>query len=317
MRTLLLKSSLATCFSLLALQAALAAPVLKPQVDIATEVVTVGDMFTDAGTLAEQSLFLAPAPGTSGLVSIADVRVAAAKAGITDFDDQGATAVRVSRLATVVDDKLLTKLISDDLTARGILTEGMTANALFDTALDGLSAAAIAQPVQLVNLRYTPESSTFTARFILAGRQAPLDVAGRLDLMIEAPQLVATLGAGTILTPDDLQLRPIPLKFAENSSIATMGQLVGKQLQRQSRAGMVLRVADVADPQLVARNDIVTVYLHSGPLTLTIKGTALNAASLGQPVAVMNSASKRIVHGVARADGAVEITTAPLSVAGL
>ena len=41
------------------------------------------------------------------------------------------------------------------------------------------------------------------------------------------------------------------------------------------------------------------------------------AASLRQPVAVMNSASKRIVHGVARVDGAVEITTAPLSVADL
>ena len=317
MHKFLFKSSLIACFSLLALQTALAAPVLKPQVDIAAAVVTVGDMFTDAGTLAEQSLFLAPAPGTTGLVSIADVRLAAAKAGIVDFDDQGATAVRVSRLATIVDDKLLTKLISDDLAARGILTEGMTANALFDTSLDGLSAAAIADPVQLANLRYTPESGTFTARFILAGQDLPLDVTGRLDLMIEAPQLVATLGAGTILTPNDLEMRPIPLKFAENSSIATLDQLVGKQLQRQSRAGMVLRVADVADPQLISRNDQVTVYLHSGPLTLTIKGSALNSASLGQPVAVMNSASKRIVHGVARADGAVEITTAPLSVAGL
>ena len=317
MKTLILRSAIVLGFGLMALPGALAAPVLKPQVDIAAQVVTVGDMFSDAGVLAEQSLFLAPAPGTSGLVSIAEVRVAATKAGITDFDDQGATSVRVSRLATLVDDKLLTSLMTDDLKARGILSEGMTAAAQFDAPLDGLSAAAVANPVQLASLRYMPESSAFTARFILAGRNTPLDVTGRLDLMIAAPQLVATLGAGTILKASDLELRPVPLKFAENSSIATLDQLVGKQLQRQSRAGMVLRVADVADPQLIARNDVVTVYLHSGPLTLTIKGTALNAASLGQPVSVMNSASKRIVHGVARADGAVEIATAPLSVAGL
>ena len=80
---------------------------------------------------------------------------------------------------------------------------------------------------------------------------------------------------------------------------------------------MVLKVSDVGDPELVARNDQVTVYLHSGPLTLTIKGTAMNAASLGQPVAVMNATSKKIIRGLARADGAVEVSAGPTNVAGL
>jgi flagella basal body P-ring formation protein FlgA len=43
----------------------------------------------------------------------------------------------------------------------------------------------------------------------------------------------------------------------------------------------------------------------------------LNAASQGQPVAVLNFASKKVLHGTALSNGAVEISTDPLSVAGL
>jgi flagella basal body P-ring formation protein FlgA len=274
-------------------------------------------MFTDAGALAAQPLFLAPAPGTSGMVPVADVRVAATKAGLADFDDEDLANVRVSRLAVAVDQHMLDSLLGAGLKAHGLLGDGITADASFDSALDGIEAAAVADPVQLVDLRYAGDTGAFSARFALAGIDAPLDLTGHIDLMVQAPELSDNLAAGSLLKSSDIVMQPVPLKYAQNADIATVDQLVGKQLQRQSRAGMVLKASDVADPQLIARNDIVTVYLHAGPLTLTIKGTALNAASLGEPVSVLNTASKRLVHGVARADGAVEVTAAPVSVAGL
>jgi len=296
---------------------AFADPALKATVATAGATITVGDMFDDAGALASQPLFMAPAPGTTGSVAITDVRIAALKAGLVGFDDHGLLAVNVSRLATPVDQKLLNTALSQELTTRGLLSDGTTAEASFDTPLGSLEAAAVANPVQLVNLRYQPDTGVFSARFQLAGQAYPLDLTGHIDLMVQAPELVATLPAGTILKDSDIEMQPISLRIAQNGNIATIDQLVGKQLQRQSRAGMVLKVSDVADPQLIARNDLVTVYLHSGPLTLTIKGTALNAASLGEPVTVMNASSKKMVHGVARADGAVEVTTGPTNVAGL
>jgi flagella basal body P-ring formation protein FlgA len=316
MHTLLSRHLLAAGFGLLALPA-FADPALKPQVDVAARIVTVGDMFTDAGRLADKPLFLAPAPGTSGMVAIADIRVAAAKAGLAAFDDAGATDVRVSRLATIVDAPMLTKLMADDLKSRGLVPDGVTADAGFDTAIDNLNAAAVPDPVQLVTLRYQPDSGLFSARFQLAGSDQSLDVTGRIDLMVQAPELASTLPSGSILKASDIVMQGVPLRAAQNGNIATLDQLIGKQLQRQSSAGMVLKASDVVDPQIIARSDLVTVYLHAGPLTLTIKGTALNAASLGQPVAVLNASSKKLVHGVARADGAVEVTAGPTSVAGL
>ena len=59
-------------------------------------------------------------------------------------------------------------------------------------------------------------------------------------------------------------------------------------LERAGRADLMLRAGDVVDPQVVARNQMVTVILRSGPMTLTVKGQALNAASQGQPVRRLN-----------------------------
>jgi flagella basal body P-ring formation protein FlgA len=250
-------------------------------------------------------------------VAIADIRMAALKAGLVGFDDSGATVVEVSRLAKPVDQPMLNALLTTELGNRHILADGVTPEISFDLFPPNLNAAAVTAPAQLVNMRYLPDTGFFSARFQLAGQPLPLDLTGRVDLMVQAPQLVETLAAGSILKDSDIVMQPVPLRLAQNGNIATVDQLVGKQLQRQSRAGMVLKVSDVADPQLIGRSDVVTVYLHAGPLTLTIKGTALNSASLGQPVSVMNAVSKKMVRGVARADGAVEVTTGPVSVAGL
>jgi len=59
------------------------------------------------------------------------------------------------------------------------------------------------------------------------------------------------------------------------------------------------------------------VIYRSGALTLTTRGQALNAASLNQPVSVLNPMSRKVLHGVAAADGTVIVTSAPQAVAGL
>ena len=64
---------IATLAFALVATAAQAAPVLRSEVTVNHPVVTVGDMFDDAGAAAEEALFRAPLPGTSGLVGLADI----------------------------------------------------------------------------------------------------------------------------------------------------------------------------------------------------------------------------------------------------
>lgn len=306
-----------TGLGLLAAAPALSAPALRSDVVVSSAIVTVGDLFTDAGINAEEALFRAPAPGTTGLVDIAAIRQAAAKVGIDNFDDLGFTEIRVGRAAAVVDEAMLAALISDDLVARGIVAAGIEAETEFSAAIEPINAEWTDAPAKLDSLRYLPGNGAFTARFTIAGRPAPLDVSGRIELTVDAPHLIAGLPAGRVLQASDVEMRRVPLKFAESNGYAPIEALVGKALQRQSRAGMMLRPADVADPLVIARNDQVTVFFRNGAMTLTVKGLALTAAAKGQTVQVINTASKRVLTGVAVANGTVEVSATSLAIAGL
>ena len=308
--------SLALAALLLLAAPALGAPSLRGEITVNRPVVTIGDMFEDAGALAETGIFLAPAPGTTGIVPLEAVQRAAQRAGLAAFDNVGFTRVRVARAATVVDAALLDGLIAADLARRGIVSGEVTAETRFDLANVSFNAEAVAEPATLMSLRYTPGNGGFTARFAIAGIDQPIDLGGRIELMTTAPRLAATRPAGTVLAAADFELASVPLATADAGGYATLDQLVGKQLVRQSRAGIMLRPGDVTEPTVVKRNARVTVMLRAGAMTLTVQGTALGTAAAGEPVDVLNIVTKKILHGVARPDGTVEIVTAT-TVAGL
>lgn len=297
--------------------AALAEPVLRGDIVVDGAIVTVADMFADAGDMAGTGLFRAPAPGTTGTVTLAQIEAAASQAGLDAFDANGLAEIRVARAGVMVDETLLEDLIAADLRARGVMTDAMSLSLSFDALPSDLVAAEVESPARLEMLHYQPGAARFSARFAIAGASAPLDLAGQIQMMIETPHLVASLPAGAILSPSDIEMRNTPLVQGSANAPAALEDLVGMQLRRALREGVVVRAADVGAPELVARNAEVTVIYRSGALTLTTRGQALNAASLNQPVSVLNPMSRKVLHGVAAADGTVIVTSAPQAVAGL
>lgn len=314
---MILRSAFTTLASLMMVGTALAAPLLKSEIVVSAPVVTVGDMFEDAGNAAEMALFRAPQPGTTGNVTLSAIESAMARIGLVAFDTAGLQQVRVTRAAAVVDEATLTELISQDLARRGILSAGMTVQTLFDNPVTPINAEASEAPATLVTLRYLPGAGAFQARFALAGVDRTLDVTGSIELMIDVPHLTANLAAGSVLKPTDIVLRPVPLKFAESVGVTQVDQLVGQALVRQSRDGMMLKPSDVTTPLLISKNDLVTIYLRKGPMTLTVKGQAITGAANGAPLQVLNLMSKRVISATAIAAGAVEVSAEPLALAGL
>jgi flagella basal body P-ring formation protein FlgA len=253
------------------------------------------------------AIFRAPAPGTTGIVPLTDVQRAARLVGINDFDNVGYTRIRVQRLTTVVDAPVLSGLIGAELKRRGALADGVTADTRFDLANISLNASQVPDPATLTDLRYAPDTGIFSARIMVAGIDQPVDLTGRIELMTTAPRLTASLAAGTVLNKDDFELAPVSLKAANAGGYAELDQLVGKQLVRQSHVGIMLKPSDVAEPTVVTRNSLVIVQLNAGAMTLTVKGQALGNAAAGDPVDVLNTVTKKVLHGIARADGTVAI----------
>lgn len=297
---------------------AYATPVLRAEVTVAGSIVTVGDMFEDAGELAATPLFRAPAPGTTGIVGLDAVRQAATRAGLGDYDADAVTRVRVARAATPVDAVTLAGLVAAELDRRGLLSPGIEPETHFDRPDLNYSAAVSDLPARLVDLRYADGSGNFVGRFEIAGIDLPVELTGSIEMMTEVPQLARSLPSGAVLTPDDIDMRRVPLKFVATTGVAGLDDLVGKALVRNARAGLTLKATDVAEPVVVEHNALVTVYLHTGAMTLTVKAQALGDASAGAPVDVLNTVTHKILHGTATASGAVEITASgSLSVAGL
>lgn len=314
--SLLKRTGFAIALSALA-GAAQAEPMLRGDVTVSAAIVTVGDLFDGAGLIAETAVFRAPAPGTSGVLSLEDIASAARAAGIETFEPAGFNRIRVARAGVDVGQDLLSGLIADDLRSRGILTADMEMDIALDAPLPAMIAADTANPASLTILRYMPGSSSFSARFQVSGVDRPLDVSGQIQLMIAAPHLTRTLPQGTILGPNDIEMRMIPLAYAESTGLVAIEEIMGMALQRQTREGVMLKPSDIAAPEIVSRNESVTVVFQQGALTLTTTGKALNAASLSQPVSVLNTMTNKVLQGVATHNGTVTVYSGPQQLAGL
>lgn len=296
---------------------AYSAPLLRGDITVTAPLVTVGDLFENAGLAAETAVFRAPAPGTTGTITLDDISAALRAAGIDHYENAGLLSIKVSRSGAPVDMALLSDLISADLRQRGILSTGMEMDLALDGQLPALVSTDTGNPADLLMLRYMPGSAHFSARFAVAGQTHPLDISGQIDLRIEAPHLTRTLPEGTIIGPSDVEMRMVPLAYAETTGLVSYEALIGKQLQRQTRAGVMVRPSDIAAPQVISRNENVTVIYQQGSLTLTTIGKALNAASLTEPVSVLNTMTNRVLQGTATGNGTVTIVSGSQQVAGL
>lgn len=311
----LTKTALIISASLMA-HAALAMPVLKPSIVVDTKVVTVGDMFDNAGIHAETALFRSPAPGTVGAVPLTSVHLAAQRAGFTNYDTAGLSQVRVERAGVKIDANFINQLVNDELINRQLLLEGETAKIRLNTALKGLFAdGASDNPVMVLDFEVGPETRTFAARLALSGHKQPLRVDGRIDIMVQAPFITQSISKGEILKLSDIEMRPASEQVIRAQGPVLLEDLVGKSLTRSLRSGSPIRISDVAEPDVINRNDLVTLYFKKGALTLTVKAKALQSAAIDEPVTVLNLMSNKPIQGIVSGAGTVTIPSGPAKIA--
>ena len=68
-------------------------------------------------------------------------------------------------------------------------------------------------------------------------------------------------------------------------------------------------------PEIVARNETVTLIYQAPGITLTLRGQAQEPGALGDTVGVLNVQTKRVVQGVISGPGKVTVVAATLHLA--
>lgn len=137
---------------------------------------------------------------------------------------------------------------------------------------------------------------------------SPWTVYVPVTVKVMAPTVVAArpLHQGQTLTHADVSVQLSDVTQLAAGIINDIEQVVGKTLTTSMAPGQAVRAESLRAPQLVKSGQTVKVIAQGGTFQVSAEGKALGNATLGQVVSV-RTASGKVVSGVVKADGSVEV----------
>jgi flagella basal body P-ring formation protein FlgA len=294
-------------------QDAIAAPVLRASVDVTADVVRIGDLVDNAGSAAQIAIYRAPDLGTTGSLATAQVLAALRAHQVIGVDIKDLKAISVTRLARRVDARDIELQVAHALERRNGLGDAANLSLTFDRDVQTLQLdASNSGALQPVSARYEPRSGRFDVSFEIgndAGVPTRLRFTGTAVETVEAAVLARGVERNEVIKSSDVTIERRPKAEVGNDAAGRDGA-VGMQARRQLRAGQALRTIDLAKPDLVTRDQNVTLIYESSGLYLTIRGKALEGGTEGDVVNVLNLQSKRTVSGIVVGRGQVSVAIA-------
>ena len=292
----------------------IAAPVLRANVTVSDDVVRIGDVIDNAGTAAQIAIYRAPDLGTTGSLPTAQLLNALQAHQVIGVDTKDIKAVSVTRLSRAIDAKDIQAQVAHALERRGSLGDAANIALTFDRDVQDIQLeSSCTGAMQPIAVRFEPRSGRFDVSFEIGNdnnvRPTRLRFTGTAIETVDAAVLTRDVQRNDILKSSDLATERRP-KAEVGGDAAARKFAVGMQMRKQLRAGQALRAADIAKPDLVQRDDNVTLIYESAGLYLTIRGKAVENGTEGDTVNVLNLQSKRTVSGVVIGRGQVAISVA-------
>ncbi|KZM47643.1 flagellar basal body P-ring formation chaperone FlgA [Labrenzia sp. OB1] len=295
-------------------------PILRSQVLTLSDIVTVGDFYSNAGLLAPKPLFRSPDMGTSGNVSADVVAQRARAAGLELAGTDGLRSVVVHRGATRFDRGRLEGLVRTALAERNAGVDADNLNVRLVQAPEQILAdPKVTDPVRIDRVDWQQSNGRFTIFATVAvehGTQA-VTLSGSAVEMIEVVTLSQPLRRGDILSEDELAVIRLPRSKVPAGAIVDAEEITGKEARTSLRANAPLARHDFRHPVLVGRGEKVTVTFELAGMKLTSRAQAMDDGAKGDVIDVMNLQSRRIVPATVASRGQVRVQTANPVVASL
>lgn len=291
---------------------AIAAPVLRAEVQVSGDLVRIGDVIDNAGSAGQVAIYRAPDLGATGRLPVAQVLNTLRAHQVIGVDTRDLKEITVTRLARSLEGKDIEQQIARALERRNGLGEAANLTLTFDrdpgdVRLDmGFSGA-----LQPATVRYDSRNGRFDVTLEIANDNgaaaAKLRFTGTAIETVEAALLTRNVERNEILKLSDFVIERRP-KAEIGTDAATRDRAVGMQARRQLRAGQAVKTADLVKPDLVQRDQSVTLTFEAPGIYLTMRGKALENGAEGDVVSVMNLQSKRTLSGTVTGRGQVSIS---------
>ncbi|CAL78736.1 putative flagellar protein FlgA [Bradyrhizobium sp. ORS 278] len=288
------------------------APVLRATVNVTGEIVRVGDLIENAGVAANVAVYRAPDLGTTGVLPAAQVIATLRSHQVIGVDVRDIKEVAVTRLARAIDAKEISGAVAQALEHRNGLGEAAALSINFDQPVQDLKFEASSNgSLAPTNVRFDPRSGRFDIVFELGtAGSTKLRYTGTAIETVEAVVLTRNIDRNEVIRAGDLQTERRPKVELGGAEPASRELAVGMQMRRPVRAGQALKATDLAKPDLVQRDQTVTLIYQTAGIYLTTRGKALESGTEGDVVSVLNLQSKRTITGRVIGRGQVSIDIA-------
>jgi len=115
---------------------------------------------------------------------------------------------------------------------------------------------------------------------------------------------VRTIPAQSIIAAEDLTYKETSI----DGGLRDPGDLIGLEARVALFPGRPIRLSDVGPPAIVERNEVVQLVFENAGLMITTDGRALERASPGEHIRVMNLASRTTVTAQIDAAGVARVS---------
>jgi flagella basal body P-ring formation protein FlgA len=292
-----------------------AAPALKASVTVTGDVVTIGDLVENAGLVADVPIFRAPDLGTTGAVGTDSILDAIRPHQLIGIDTHGLAQVIVTRASRSITPREISDRVAQALsgqygfgTARNILVN-------FDGDVRAVQVEAnVTGKLQVLALSYDPHTTRFDITLTLPDStqllRQPMRYTGTVIETVDTLTVDRPVERGELITASDLTTVRQPQQQS-GAALTDAKAAIGLAARHSLRPGQPLAAADLMKPEIVARNDTVTIVYQVPGVTLTLRGEAKDGGALGDTISVVNVETKHVVQAVV--SGPDRVMVGPIS----
>jgi len=289
------------------------APVLHATVTVSSDVVRIGDLIDNAGTAGQIAVYRAPDLGTTGSIPTAQVLTALRAHQVIGVTTRDIKEVAVTRLARNIATRDIQAAVAKALEHRSGLGDADNLSLTFDRDLQDLHLEANnTGTLEPTSVHVDQRSGRFDVTFEIANDSntpTQLRFTGAAIETVQAAVLTRDVERTEMLKSSDIVVERRP-RAEVGADAAVRDQAVGMQMRHAMRAGRALRVADIVRPDLVQRDQTVSIIYQTAGIYLTTRGKAMDSGTEGDVVSVLNPQSKRTITGVVTGRGQVTIQVA-------
>jgi flagella basal body P-ring formation protein FlgA len=270
-----------------------AVPAMKAEATITGDTVRLGDLIDNAGPAAGIPVFHAPDLGASGTIQAHRVLEVARQNGIAHLDTRGLQEVSIFRAARMIPLADLEAAVAEAAVRHLGLASAADVSIRFDRDARAIQIepGAVEAP-RIVRFAHDAHTGRFEGIVEVPGslslRRNPVRLTGSLVETAEIVVVARALGRGETLRESDILVERRPRAEIASDTVTKSSAVLGLAARRALRAGQTLRPADLMKPDLVGRNEIVTIVFEVPGITLTARGKSVDAGAEGYTVCLLN-----------------------------